>query len=612
MDAAMIFQKRIAIRRAESRSRIAPSRGRMCQVRSPRGRMVAFMLMVAAVFGSCHASAFAAGKEYSKQADDLVLTVDSRWAGCGHGGYYPIRIRVTNRGVDSDLTFRFAGQGGEALPTVQRSLRIAQNSTAKLMLSVPCVGDGTYGVLNVYRDGRLIKALSETLSLPGNLGGGIARPALVVISPANVDADAFETAVTSIHEGIASSRSYGYGYFTSVSEDHQVVAPEMLPDAWIDYTGLDFVAISLKTLGSLPAGQRSAILKWVHCGGTLLVYEVGSPAAQSSELARLLELPQHAVVGREWEPAKTGDRAEINVVKTDEFGNSTMVMGGGLSEAAQDGDRTAESETFIWPDSADAFSRRELMLGCVYAFPDNPFLGTPHDWAWFLKSVDPHHRTWPERHGLAARHGSHEFLNFLIPSVKGVPVLAFLLLITLFAIVIGPLNYLWLWKKRRLYLLVITIPVIALGTSCALFAYSAAAHGVSTKSRARTLTLIDQKSNTAVSISRLALFSGLAPSRGLRFSPETAVYPIWPEHGGFESGTVDWTDRQTLSGWLRSRTRTQFLTVSHRDERGRLRVSPPAEVRLHVENGFEWELDALIVSDSAGQVYYGTKIPAGV
>ena len=137
--------------------------------------------------------------------------------------------------------------------------------------------------------------------------------------------------------------------------------------------------------------------------------------------------------------------------------------------------------------------------------------------------------------------GSDEFLEFLIPSVRGVPVIAFLLLITMFTIVIGPFNYIALWKRRRLYLLVLTIPMIALFTSLALFAYSAVAHGFSTKSRARTVTFVDQQAKSAVSIGRIALYAGLAPSDGLHFSQDTGVLPIWPEDHVFESATTDWT-----------------------------------------------------------------------
>ena len=58
-------------------------------------------------------------------------------------------------------------------------------------------------------------------------------------------------------------------------------------------------------------------------------------------------------------------------------------------------------------------------------------------------------------------------------------------MITLFSIVIGPVNYVYLLKKKRLYLLVMTIPVIAVVTSLMLFSYSVLAHGFGTRVRVR-------------------------------------------------------------------------------------------------------------------------------
>jgi hypothetical protein len=265
--------------------------------------------------------------------------------------------------------------------------------------------------------------------------------------------------------------------------------------------------------------------------------------------------------------------------------------------------------TYKWP--ADAFASRNVMLGKVFALQDDPFPGTRHDWAWLLGAVTMERATWTKRHGMSARLPSDEFLEFLIPSVKGVPVGAFLVLITLFTIVIGPLNYMYLSRKGRLYLLVVTIPVTALATSLALFAYSAVAHGFSTRARVRSLTLLDQRANTAVTTSRLSLYSGMAPSGGLRYSTDTAVFPVWPPEEGFDSGDIDWSEQQRLeSGWLHSRTRTQFLTVSHRDQRGRLEVTRNG-LEVSVANGLEWEIAALIVKDGTGPIAFGTNIPAG-
>ena len=89
--------------------------------------------------------------------------------------------------------------------------------------------------------------------------------------------------------------------------------------------------------------------------------------------------------------------------------------------------------------------------------------------------------------------------------VKGVPTTAFLVLMTLFTIIIGPVNYIFLVRRKQQYLLLITIPVFALMTSLSLFGYSVVAHGFGVKSRLRSMTILDQQSRTAVTTSRIAL-----------------------------------------------------------------------------------------------------------
>jgi hypothetical protein len=529
----------------------------------------------------------AVGDESRARAEDLEVVIDSRWCGTGSGGYYPIRFRVVNRGKDRELTFRYASRGA---PDVRRTVAVPQNATTRFTLSIPCVGPGTYGQLTVLDRGRAIPDLGKSISLPDVHRDGTPRPALLVVSPATVDCALFEEAVNASWG--ASSGPYAYGGSTS---DHEIIRPGMLPESWIDYSGVDLVAVPLATLDGLSAAERSAIVKWVHAGGTLIVYDVKEPPPASKKLADLLDLERHAAV-TEWSMADPRTRRVVSAVTV-----STV--------AGAETTGSAVRRDFDWPDKA--FAMRRVMHGAVCGFSGNPFPGTPNDWDWFLRTLSQDRASWTGRHGLSSRLPNLEFLAFLVPSVKGVPVAAFLVLITLFTIVIGPLNYLWLWRQRRLYLLVITIPLVAFATSLALFGYSAVAHGFGTRSRVRSLTLLDQKANSAVTMSRLSLYSGLAPSGGLTFSPETAVYPIWPPDMSFDSGVLDWTDKQRLeSGWLRSRTRTQFYTVAHRDQRGRVDVTPGAG-GVKIANGLEWDLEALVVADESGTMCYGSDIPAG-
>jgi hypothetical protein len=75
---------------------------------------------------------------------------------------------------------------------------------------------------------------------------------------------------------------------------------------------------------------------------------------------------------------------------------------------------------------------------------------------------------------------------------------------------------------------------------------------------------------------------------------------------------VDWTDTQSLQGsWLRSRTRTQFVTVTHRRERGRVEFEPAANDKMAVSNGLEWKIETLVAADAKGKLYIAHGIPAG-
>ena len=67
--------------------------------------------------------------------------------------------------------------------------------------------------------------------------------------------------------------------------------------------------------------------------------------------------------------------------------------------------------------------------------------------------------------------------------------------------------------------------------------------------------------------------------------------------------TVDWTENQALtSGWLLSRTRTQFLTIRHAEQPGRVDVKPRQDGGLTIVNGLPWELEAVLVADASGRL----------
>jgi hypothetical protein len=528
-------------------------RGADSSVFRPPYALCLWVLVVVAFKLATPAAAIASGEERTTVGDDLVIRTDTRWTGGAVGGYLPVRVEISNQARSRSLVLEVTPSDRAHGATVKRVVGVDENATVHFTLSIP---------LTVFRQG-VLRVYDERGELPSHVrvvGGATSfgvetAPAMLVVSSRPVDCADYITAASARN----ANHRPGNLRETDASALAEVVPPDSLPDSWIDFSGLDFVAISRDDLAGLRPSARSAILKWVHCGGNLIVHHAGEFSKGFETLERLLELNENAAVSAKW----------------------TELPG---------------------PKTASPFVTRQLMLGLLCAFPDE-LPDSPSRWSTLLSNVSAPRFSWVQRHGIAPDFGAAEFYNFMNPGIRGVPVYGFMVLITLFAVLIGPVNYFYLRRKRLLWLLLVTVPATALVTSVLLVGYSVAAHGFGIRSRIRSLTVLDQKSHSAVTVARLALFAGVAPARGMQFSPETAVYPVFPpttEPGAF---TVDWTENQSLtSGWLLSRTRTQFLTIRHSEQRVRVDVKPRHDGGLEIANGLPWELEAVLVADASGRL----------
>ena len=210
------------------------------------------------------------------------------------------------------------------------------------------------------------------------------------------------------------------------------------------------------------------------------------------------------------------------------------------------------------------------------------------------------------------------------PASACAPVGSFLILITAFVIVIGPVNYFLLRRKRRLYLLLVTVPLGAALVTLALFAYALISDGLGVRVRIRSFTEIDQRAGRSVSWSRQSYYAGLAPSGGLTFPETVAVFPIeqYPaerQQGASGMQWLVWGEQQNLaSGYISSRSAAQFLVVeSEPSSRGLLVESGPGDAAVWVTNRLDATVDRLVVKDEQGRILgddaigSGTATPSG-
>jgi hypothetical protein len=568
---------------------------------------ISFLVLVVACTGVLWQTAdvHASGSTWNGAESDLQVSVDFRWAGCRIGGYFPIRIRMTNRGPTRTVTTTFdSAASGLAMPTVTRTVKVNQNATASFSLLIPMVTAHNYGSLTFSDESGDLETLTPTIGLP-DVDMNNTSPSLLVIANQLVDSTSFGAAVV---QKFGTSRSHR----SSPSSDFEIIPPSFLPVTWLAYSGLDIVAIEKASLELITNDNRSALVKWVHAGGSLIVYKVGIDPSDRDAVDKLLELDD-ALYTRGWKPADLDQRANAHIAAVPN--QEQTDIGAAIREEA--GLEPAQHVNQIMPGAfrwnADSFSIRNVALGRVIAFQEQPFEGTTNDWAWLFSSIDPTLQQLRQayRLGVAGRGDNKDFLQFVIPGIRSVPPIAFLIFISIFTFLIGPLNYFLLARRNRLNLLVITIPVVAIATSVCLFGYSAVAHGFGIKSRLRSITFLDQGTQTAVVSTRMSLYAGSAPSAGLSFSTDTSVIPIRAKQTTFEYGSVDWTKEQALrSGWLRSRTRTQFLTTTVRPERGRLTIKSN-EKSADIKNGLEWDIDGMMIVDDVGNKFFVENIPAG-
>ena len=553
-----------------------------------------------------------------KLAHDLRMLVDTRWAGGSHGGYYPIRIRVTNLGETRELTFQFEPTNGDN-PTVSRTLSADQNATFEFSLSVPLVGKGYSGDLTVLGDGDELEELQSSIDLPRPNWDSIPVPSILVISDkAPNTANCSHGASLFGANNPLSGRQHPSG-----NADLKTIPAEILPTSWLDYTALDCVVITRDSLNAIPSGQQQALVTWARAGGNLIIHGLKEKPEKSEFLAGLLQTDADEVA-KSWVVPNLALRTPIALNQVANVRHEWRIINGRrrrvrVPNEIQVVKDPVENEKSRWKQ-ADPFKLLRVGSGMVIGFEESAFPGSARDWYWVMSSltnsVQPGESVsqrpiWSSRNGHSARTPTRDFMKFLIPGVETVPVYAFLFLISIFTILIGPLNYWFLWKRKQLYLLVLSIPAIAIVTSMTLFGYSTIAHGLGVRSRIRSLTLLDQRTHQAISMSRVSLYAGMSPSGGLSFSRDSAVFPIYNDDQEHEGGTLDWTDQQSMrSGWLLSRTMTQFQVTTPREIRGRLNIGAPTNGTLGVANGLEWNIKLLVVCGDDQQLYAGENLAA--
>ncbi len=544
----------------------------------------------------------------------LRVEADIRWP--GGTGYRPLVITVTPLRpltADRTLTFqairsRFPWQTGYDLRVVKHVELPAGAGPVSTTLSVPSTAaEGRY-VVEVSEEGTPLprlrldwgEASMYTMDedvlveyLPHVLWVGKDMDDLLDLSRV------FDRVPSSGSLGRLSATTSSLGGSLPTTASFPI---EDLPEQWIDYTSVDVAATTLSELADLrrqrPAAFES-LRRWVFAGGNLWVLGMEDDWQGLERLDALLEFPAAppAAAGKPggWQqPSRQSDSSTLfgdpgAGYYDEDFAVEVAPEPLFLETDTPDSQPAGPPQT---PDRSGAetsknapFRLRPLGLGLVVAIAaDGPDGLDARQWRWVFNEVGPERWQWPQRFGLSTVQPNDHFWDFLIPGVGLAPVAEFYVLITLFVVGIGPVNYWVLRRWKRVHLLMFTVPGGAAAVTGLLLLYAVVADGLGVRTRVRSVTCLDQRTGTATCWARVSYYAGLAPSRGLVFPADVAVIPLEPMgfHPYRRSGAhrrrdlvlePDGTQR-LASGWLASRTPTQFVTVRSRATRTGLQIAP--------------------------------------
>ena len=198
------------------------------------------------------------------------------------------------------------------------------------------------------------------------------------------------------------------------------------------------------------------------------------------------------------------------------------------------------------------------------------------------------------------------------------PVRGLLILMFLFAIVIGPVNLYVLARMRRRIWMLWTVPTFSLITCLAVFGYMIVAEGWGGHLGIETVTILNEGTGRATTIGHVGIYTPLTPSDGLHFSYDTEVtsafeadrFSIRRSRG--TSRTIDWSrDQHLAQGWVQPRVPTNFQVRKIEARREQLTFHRGKDGVLTVANGLGAPIKHLQYADEQGAIYAASDVPAG-
>ena len=379
----------------------------------------------------------------------------------------------------------------------------------------------------------------------------------------------------------------------------------MLPTSSLGWATTGLLVASTRELARVGPAEQQALTDWIRAGGQVLIFprtdaELRDPFVQSltGAVERYEAMPtsdQHVLV-----PAAArgtyyrGDGADF---RTSGYGGSRRIGFGRVHVAVYDG--TA-------PPFAEAAETRELVRS-ILSTRRTAGVATPL-LPWGRRADDV---SSPMFYGGGPTFGT--LRAALDPNEGYRPALGLVAVVLLvYVLVIGPVNFTFIGKRNRPTLALITTPVAAI--ACLVVMLGVGYLGKGTVMRYRAVEIVELQEGDALGPARR--YSGLFLTRPASFdleSPERGVAGIVRTPTGDLSPVTDHAGERPVVRGVRGRL---WETVFVREERiadmgGGVTFDRSGTRLAGVRNGTDQVLRGVVVIDGAGSVYRVGTIAAG-
>jgi hypothetical protein len=550
------------------------------------------------------------GADYyqSLELEGLKITLDV-WSTVGSPGYVPINLDIANL-AGGDRTIEITAQGngylnysgyyGQRTTNIDlvQAIALKRGDRQRLTIPFPVKADNESVQLQIRERGRILHR--------ANFNFGVIRvdfmtPALMVANPSTAfgratrDLQRTEIGGQLERMGGPFRGRPGFTPSSGIASSDITREPERLPTNWLGYTTLRAVFIGKQEWGQLSQPQKDALLAWTASGGDLSFVDGDWQTLLPDSQRR----PTAIGVGDGAERYFLGSiffpkLADLNEKGLDKILADMRNNGPNGRSSAFPGDRTINAENaYGLRAKVDAF---KTTAGDNYSSWRLPLAAASTDINAIPWDYPPPNAV--ERTGFKLQ----------IPGVGGVSTRVYLAILVLFTVLIGPVNFWVLKRRRQQVLMVLTTPLISIIFIALLSGYAIAGEGFGIRARAETFTFLDQSSKQAATHASASFYAaGMAPWSGLSFSRDAAIFSSLSSSQQALNLNLTEAQRYT-SGLLQARAPANLEFVGFRTARERLTFSRDGANRA-VVNGLEATITQLLYRDG-GSIYALTEAVA--